>query len=57
MFNGLGPSVLSGLIDGEERNVKSYNDALIEPGDLKPLLTVERDRLSSAIVKMHGAQL
>lgn len=59
LFGGLGKSVLPGLIDGEERNVSAFNEALDIPGidaRLSQVLTVQRDRLSAAIVEMRAIE-
>ncbi len=60
MIHGLGSSVLPGLIDGETRNVKHYDDVLKEsgmPAAVTQLLLSERARLLSAIAKMRAAEL
>jgi uncharacterized protein (TIGR02284 family) len=52
MFDGLDESVLSGLIDGEKRNVRKYDAALEAPEALenvKGLLTRQRDSLGRKI--------
>lgn len=57
MFNGLGESVLPGLIDGETRNVGHYDDALALPGidpELRNQLTAQRDRLRIEIAAMEA---
>jgi uncharacterized protein (TIGR02284 family) len=59
LFDGLGKSVLTGLIDGENRNVHHYNDVLNEPGAptaLTQVLTAERGRIQAAIVRMQTAE-
>ncbi len=56
LFNGLGESVLPGLIDGEQRNVSAYHEALKRPdaaGDVRVLLQRQRDRLEFAIETMR----
>jgi uncharacterized protein (TIGR02284 family) len=59
LFNGLDESVLPGLIDGEERNVSHYNEALKED-QLSPetaaMLVQQRDRLDAAILRMKAAK-
>jgi len=59
LFNGLGESVLPGLIDGEERNLKHYGDVL-QAGDvpvaLEQVLVAERNRILAAVVRMRAAQ-
>lgn len=59
LFDGLDASVLSGLIDGEQRNVSHYNEALKE-GDLPPatgaMLVQQRGRLEAAILRMQAAE-
>jgi uncharacterized protein (TIGR02284 family) len=55
LFNGLGDSVLPGLIDGEERNVSSYRETLERsdvPADVRVLLQTQCERLESAIQTM-----
>jgi uncharacterized protein (TIGR02284 family) len=57
LFGGLGESVLSGLIDGEKRNIGRYDSALKVPGvssDMQALLLRQRDRLQSAVMKMEA---
>jgi uncharacterized protein (TIGR02284 family) len=59
MFNGLGDSVLPGLIDGEMRNLKHYDDVLDTPEasvELRPVLLAERGRIEAAIARMRAAQ-
>ena len=56
LFGGLGESVVPGLIDGEKRNVSSYDDALKInglPADTRLLLTQQRERLQAAIDSMQ----
>jgi uncharacterized protein (TIGR02284 family) len=58
MFNGLGDNVLPGLIDGEMRNLKHYNDVLETPhawAELKPVLLTEHGRIEASIVRMRAA--
>jgi uncharacterized protein (TIGR02284 family) len=54
LFGALGPSVLSGLIDGEKRNVSKYDETLREPvdGQVEPVLMRERSELSAVIGRM-----
>ena len=59
LFGGLDESVLPGLIDGEDRNVKHYTDVLNATdtsADLRPALLAQRQRLEYAIVQMHAAE-
>ena len=59
LFNGLGKSVLPGLIDGEERNASHYGEALNIPGvpdDVRMILIAERAHINSAIAKMRVAE-
>jgi uncharacterized protein (TIGR02284 family) len=60
LFDGLGESVLPGLIDGEQRNKSSYDKALqmqTLPTDTRSLLTSQRDRIDAAISGMKARQL
>jgi uncharacterized protein (TIGR02284 family) len=56
LFGGLDESVLPGLIDGEERNLKRYDDALAVAGDgggsLRTLLVTQRDRIAAKVAAM-----
>jgi uncharacterized protein (TIGR02284 family) len=59
LFDGLGKSVLPGLIDGETRNIAAYDKALDETGlppDIRTLLTRQRDDLRAAIRTMEAQQ-
>jgi len=59
LFDGLGKSVLPGLIDGETRNVSSYEDALREqelPSRVRALLERQRDRIEVEITLMRIAK-
>jgi uncharacterized protein (TIGR02284 family) len=59
LFDGLGESVLPGLIDGEERNESGYDKALAMqalPADVRGLLTRQRDRIAAAIAGMKLRQ-
>ena len=58
LFNSLDESVLPGLIDGEKRNVETYDDALraITSPPLATLLTAQRDELRQQIAKMEAQQ-
>lgn len=57
MFGGLDQRVLPGLIDGEERNVVSYNDALssldLTTGN-RTMLTQQRESLTAQIEAMRA---
>jgi uncharacterized protein (TIGR02284 family) len=60
LFDGLGESVLPGLIDGEQRNKSSYDKALEMPSlpmDTKNVLIKQRDRIDAAIAAMKRRQL
>ena len=54
LFNGLDESVLPGLIDGEQRNVSKYDDALKTnlPAELASLLTAQRGKIAKKITQM-----
>jgi uncharacterized protein (TIGR02284 family) len=54
LFGGLGKSVIPGLIDGEERNVGKYDEALKDPVEdtVRDVLVNQRAELSAAIEKM-----
>jgi uncharacterized protein (TIGR02284 family) len=57
LFGGLGESVIPGLIDGEERNVNAYEDALGLPDwtpEIRAELIKQRDRLSSSVASMRA---
>ena len=56
LFDGLDESVLPGLIDGEERNVGKYDDALKAgfPASLSSLLMAQRARLVEKIAEMKA---
>jgi uncharacterized protein (TIGR02284 family) len=58
LFGGLGSSVLPGLIDGEQRNVGKYDDALAEDSDAQSpfssLVRRQRDRLGAKLVAMKA---
>jgi uncharacterized protein (TIGR02284 family) len=57
LFNGLDQSVLPGLIDGEQRNVAKYDDALKDvktPGDVASLLTAQRGKIAQKIAEMEA---
>jgi uncharacterized protein (TIGR02284 family) len=59
MFGGLGESVLSGLIDGERRNVAGYDDVLGEtsvPAPVRAMLEVQRERIAAEITRMEVAK-
>ncbi len=55
MFGGLGESVLPGLIDGEKRNIESYDETLkildVHPR-LRERLVQQRGRLESVVSEM-----
>lgn len=51
-FNGLGTSVLPGLIDGETRNIETYDDAIadvVQTPDILEVLVAQRARLFEAL--------
>jgi uncharacterized protein (TIGR02284 family) len=56
LFDGLDESVLPGLIDGEERNVSKYDDALKLgfPSSLSGQLTKQRAELVERIAEMKA---
>jgi uncharacterized protein (TIGR02284 family) len=58
VFNGLDESVLPGLIDGEKRNVRKYDDALSEeartPAYVATLLSAQRDKIAQKIAQMEA---
>ena len=59
LFGGLGESVLPGLIDGETRNVRHYDDVLAEPEvseDIRSVLLTNRNRIEDAIARMQSAR-
>ena len=56
LFNGLDESVLPGLIDGEQRNVSKYDDALKETKAtpyIVGLLTSQREKIVQKIAEME----
>lgn len=56
LFNGLDESVLPGLIDGEERNVSKYDEALKladMPANVADLLNRQRHGLAQKITHMQ----
>ncbi len=56
LFGGLEESVLPGLIDGEKRNVASYDETLEQadlPPDVAKLLTTQREAITQKIVEME----
>jgi uncharacterized protein (TIGR02284 family) len=58
-FGGLGQSVLPGLIDGEKRNVDSYNEVLKTldlPVRLRERLVQQRVRLESSVSDMEATK-
>ncbi len=58
LFGALDETVLPGLIDGEERNVQSYDDVLTKDGltdTHRALLTGQRARLVEQITAMRSA--
>jgi uncharacterized protein (TIGR02284 family) len=56
LFGGLDESVIPGLIDGEQRNVKKYDEVLKEPGEtvVWDILGRQRSELAAAIDKMSA---
>ncbi len=59
LFDGLGESVLPGLIDGETRNVSAYKDALQDidiPAHVRSLLERQCDRIETEITRMRIAR-
>jgi uncharacterized protein (TIGR02284 family) len=57
LFNGLGQSVLPGLIDGEKRNISKYDNALKDPKmprDLASLLTAQRGKIAHKVAQMEA---
>jgi uncharacterized protein (TIGR02284 family) len=58
LFGGLGESVLPGLIDGEQRNVAKYDEALNEvaefPSPERSMLATQRDRLEAKVAAMKS---
>jgi len=57
LFDELDEDVLPGLIDGEQRNVSLYDEALKQPGlsaELAALLTTQRARLVEKIEDMKS---
>ena len=57
LFGGLDESVLTGLIDGEKRNLSHYDEALAcAAGDseVAAVLRGERDRIFAAITKLQS---
>lgn len=57
LFGGLDESVLSGLIDGEERNVARYEKAAASPDATdqdRALISRQRSVLEAAITKMRA---
>lgn len=59
LFGGLDETVLPGLIDGEERNKSSYDDALkpaTMPKNIETLLSVQRGRIEQAIQRMKSEE-
>ena len=60
VFGGLGESVLPGLIDGEKRDVESYNEVLKNldiPAHLRERLVQQRVRVESAVSDMEGRKV
>jgi uncharacterized protein (TIGR02284 family) len=56
LFDGLGDSVLPGLIDGEKRNVEKYDKALSTPAlpaQVQNLLTEQRTKIQQKIALME----
>lgn len=57
LFNGLGESMLPGLIDGEKRNVELYDEALKADGlspAIEKMLTDQRGRIQDRIDAMEA---
>jgi uncharacterized protein (TIGR02284 family) len=57
LFGGLGESVLTGLIDGEKRNVHHYEKAIATPdltASVRAVLVSNLSRLEGAIAKMEA---
>lgn len=57
LFDGLGDSVLPGLIDGEKRNLDKYDKALTTaalPAPIQTLLTEQRDKIQQKIALMEA---
>lgn len=56
LFGGLDESVIPGLIDGEQRNVKKYDQALEEPGydAIQDTLRRHRGGLAAIVEKMSS---
>jgi uncharacterized protein (TIGR02284 family) len=58
LFGGLGESVLPGLIDGENRNISRYDEALqgaAQPASpFRDLLSAQRDRLAVRVAAMKA---
>jgi uncharacterized protein (TIGR02284 family) len=55
LFGGLDESILPGLIDGEERNIGQYDDALphaAHDANLTAALSGQRERLVAALTHM-----
>ena len=59
LFDALGDGVLSGLIDGEKRNLAKYDEALETalPAPVVDLLTAQRGKIAQkvAIMEMQRA--
>ncbi|MDO9564070.1 MAG: DUF2383 domain-containing protein [Bradyrhizobium sp.] len=56
LFNGLDESVLPGLIDGEKRNIKKYDDSFeiaTNLPDIARMLSAQRDRIAHKIANME----
>jgi uncharacterized protein (TIGR02284 family) len=57
LFGGLDSTILPGLIDGETRNTKSYDQALERTDgspELRGLLEKQRRRIEDAIMRMES---
>jgi uncharacterized protein (TIGR02284 family) len=56
LFNGLDDSVLPGLIDGEKRNVKKYDEALeaASASTIAGALSAQRDKIQEKIALMEA---
>lgn len=53
LFGGLDASVLPGLIDGEKRNLKRYDEALASAPTQDPLLRSQRERIAAKVQEME----
>lgn len=55
LFDGLGDGVLGGLIDGEQRNLAKYDEALkaVLPDETAELLKAQRDKIAQKVLVMQ----